>query len=366
VKRLVICADGTWNSRDAPRFDSRGRGLTNVAKLANAIAEHDEAGVAQEIHYDPGVGTYPWWDRLARPFGVPLARSVQECYTWLVDRYEPGDELYVFGFSRGASTARSLIGLVRNCGILRREHANRVREAYEFYCDRRAETHPAAAAAARFRADFAHPGKVCIKCVGVWDTVGALGIPLSGPAGWYTRRRRGFHDTRLTSWVENAFHALALDERRKAFAPALWEVPDAERKRPDFKQRIEQVWFPGVHANVGGGYPDCQLSDITLAWMLARASECGLALDPAAKEKLRGHCCGTMYDSMTSFYRAHGRFTRPVGATRVDAHGNPLHTFESVDQSVFDRCRKFEPMYDPENLRGYEERPRAAPTAPPA
>jgi uncharacterized protein (DUF2235 family) len=250
--------------------------------------------------------------------------------------------------------------------VLRREHANQVSKAYEFYCDRTAETHPASATAASFRAEFAHHDKVRIKCVGVWETVGPLGVPISGPLGWYARRRRGFHDTRLSSWVENAFHALALDERRKAFAPALWEVPDAERRNPDWKQRIEQVWFAGVHSNVGGGYPDCQLSDITLSWMFAKASECGLALDPAAMEKLRGHCCGTMYDSMTSFYRAHGRHTRVVDGKRVDAAGRPVHTFESVDKSVFDRRRSFEPKYDPLNLRGYEETSGAPPSARPA
>jgi uncharacterized protein (DUF2235 family) len=359
VKRLVVCADGTWNSRDAPRYNGWGRGLTNVAKLANAIADRDEAGVVQDVHYDPGVGTHPWWDRATRALGLPLARSVKECYAWLVERYEPGDELYAFGFSRGASVARNLVGLVRNCGILRREHAARIPEAYEFYCDRRAKTHPASPGAANFRASFAHPGKVRIKCVGVWDTVGALGVPISGPLGWYTRRRRGFHDMRLSSWVENAFQALAVDERRKPFAPALWEVPEAECRKPDYKQRVEQAWFAGVHANVGGGYPDCQLSDITLAWMLSKASECGLALDPAANAKLRGHCCGTMYDSMTPFYRTRGEYARSVGRARFDRAGNQVHTFETIDASVFDRRRALEPRYDPVNLRDYPEPARA-------
>jgi uncharacterized protein (DUF2235 family) len=354
VKRLVVCADGTWNSNDAPPIDRRGRGLTNVAKLANAIAVRDDNGVLQEVHYDPGVGTHRWWDRLTTTFGATVARSVQHCYAWLVNEYEPGDYVYVFGFSRGATTARSLIGLVRKCGILRREHASRIREAYNFYCDRTPATHPASAAATAFRTHYSHPGKVIIKCIGVWETVGALGVPISGPVGWLARRRRGFHDTKLSSWVENAFHALAVDERRRAFAPALWEVSDAERQRPDFAQRIEQMWFAGVHSNVGGGYPDCQLSDISLSWMLAKASECGLALDPDAKARLRGHCCGTIYDSMTPYYRARRRYTRSIDGKRVDRDGNPVHTFENVDPSVLDRRRRYEPKYDPENLRTIE------------
>jgi uncharacterized protein (DUF2235 family) len=354
MKRLVVCSDGTWNSRDAA--DEDGRDLTNVARLANAIAERGTDGAAQEVYYHPGVGTGWWWDRVTGgAFGAGLSRNVQACYRWLVDRYEPGDQLYLFGFSRGAYTARSLVGFIRNCGVLRREHKARIDQAYAFYRDRAPEKHPRSALAARFRAQYAHPGQVSIKCVGVWDTVGSLGVPTSGPVGWLTRRRYGFHDVTLSSWVEHAFHALAIDERRKPFAPSLWQVSDAERKKPDFKQRIEQVWFPGVHSNVGGGYPDARLSDLTLAWMLGKVGDCGLALKPNAKESLRGDCCGTLYDSMTWFYRAFGRLTRIINMKRVDAAGHPTHTFESVDKSAFDRRRRFEPKYDPENLRGFTD-----------
>jgi uncharacterized protein (DUF2235 family) len=354
MKRLVVCTDGTWNSRDAA--DKEGSGLTNVAKLAGAIAERGTDAVAQEVYYHAGVGTGWWWDRaVGGAFGSGLSRNVQGCYAWLVDRYEPGDQLYLFGFSRGAYTARSIVGFVRNCGILRREHKDRIDEAYDFYRDRAPEKHPRSAFAAAFRAQYAHPGHVSIKCVGVWDTVGSLGVPTSGPVGWLTRKRYGFHDVALSSWVENAFQALSIDERRKPFAPTLWEVADADRQKPDFKQRVEQFWFAGVHSNVGGGYPDAQLSDLTLAWMYVKASECGLALKPNANESLRGHCCGRLYDSMTWYYRAFGRLTRVVNVKRLDAAGHPLHTFESVDKSAFDRRRTFEPKYDPVNLRGFAE-----------
>ena len=354
MKRLVVCTDGTWNSRDAASKD--GSGLTNVAKLAEGIAERGADSVAQEVYYHAGVGTGSWWDRvIGGAFGAGLSRNIKECYRWIVDRYDPGDHLYLFGFSRGAYTARSLVGFVRNCGILRREEKGRVDEAYGFYRDRAAETHPRGALAAAFRAQYAHTEHVAIKCVGVWDTVGSLGVPVSGPVGWLTRKRYGFHDVTLSSWVENAFHALAIDERRKPFAPTVWEVADAERRKPTFSQHIEQVWFAGVHSNVGGGYPDAQLSDITLGWMYAKASDCGLTLKPGAKEKLRGHCCGTLYDSMTWFYRAFGGLTRIVDMKRTDAAGLPLHTFESVDKSAFDRRRTFEPKYDPEGLRGFSD-----------
>jgi uncharacterized protein (DUF2235 family) len=354
MKRLIVCTDGTWNSRDAAAAD--GSGLTNVAKLANAIAERGADGVAQEVYYHPGVGTGWWWDRaVGGAFGSGLSRNVQACYAWLVERYEPGDRLYFFGFSRGAYTARSLVGFIRNCGVLRREHKGRINAAYDFYRDRAPEKHPRSALAASFREQYAHPGQVTIKCVGVWDTVGSLGVPTSGPVGWLTRKRYGFHDVTLSSWVENAFQALAIDERRKPFAPAVWEVSDADRKKPDFKQHIEQVWFAGVHSNVGGGYPDSQLSDLALAWMYAKASECRLTLKPNANDGLRGHCCGRLYDSMTWYYRAFGGLTRIINMKRVDAAGRPTHTFESVDRSAFDRRRTFEPKYDPENLRGFTD-----------
>ena len=354
MKRLVVCTDGTWNSRDAADVD--GRGLTNVAKLADAIADRDAAGVVQEVYYHAGVGTGWAWDRIAGgAFGSGLSRNIQACYRWLVDRYETDDQIYLFGFSRGAYTARSLVGFIRNCGVLRREHKGRIGDAYAFYRDRAPEKHPRSALAARFRAQYAHPEQVTLKCVGVWDTVGSLGVPTSGPVGWLTRKRFGFHDVTLSSWVENAFHALAIDERRKPFAPTVWQVSDADRRKPTFNQRIEQVWFAGVHSNIGGGYPDAQLSDLTLAWMYARVAECGLALKPDANTKLRGHCCGTMYDSMTWYYRAFGGLTRIINMKRTDASGRPMHTFESVDKSAFDRRRRFEPKYDPVNLRGLAE-----------
>ena len=186
-------------------------------------------------------------------------------------------------------------------------------------------------------------------------------MPTSGPLGWLTRRRYGFHDVALSSWVENAYQALAIDERRKPFAPALWEVSDADIKSPTFKQHIEQTWFAGVHSNVGGGYPDGQLSDLALAWMYGKVESCGLALEPAAKAALRGHCCGTLYDSMTLFYRTFGALTRIIDMPRKSADGSRVHTFERVDASAFERRRKFEPKYDPVNLRGFADGGGASP-----
>lgn len=353
MKRLVICTDGTWNSRDRARPD--GKGLTNVAKLCAAIAPADALGARQLSVYLPGVGTGPWWDRIVGgAFGVGVSENIQKAYGWIGHHYEPGDELFFFGFSRGAFTARSLVGLIRNCGILRREHVSMIPEAYSFYRNRDPAKHPRSERARRFRDRYSHPGIPALKCVGVWDTVGSLGVPTTGPIGWYTRRKYGFHDVALSSWVQNAFHALAVDERRKPFAPALWQMKDEDVRKPHRTQRVEQAWFCGVHSNVGGGYANAQLSDLALRWMLDRAAECGLAFLPAASAWV-GDCRGKLENSMSLFYRAFGPFVRPIDMQRLDEDGTRLHTFERVASCTFERRRehrppRYTPAYEPRNL----------------
>jgi hypothetical protein len=165
---------------------------------------------------------------------------------------------------------------VRNSGILRREHARRVDDAFDLY--RKRSSAPASEEAEDFRRSFSHP-VTRIRCIGVWDTVGALGIPFTGnPVADVVNRRWQFHDTTLSSHVDAAFQALAVDERRRPFAPTLWsQQPDASG------QRLEQVWFAGDHCDVGGGHEDAGLADISLLWMMERARDCGLAFKPAGQ-----------------------------------------------------------------------------------
>ncbi len=262
MKRLVVCCDGTWSSRDQGS-------PTNVVKLHGALAEVGADGVPQLTHYVQGVGTKRWQRLVGGAFGWGLSQNVQEGYRFLVENFEPGDELFLFGFSRGAYTARSLAGLVRNAGILRTVHADKIDEAYALYRDR--AKHPRGEESAKFRATYSHESR--IRCIGVWDTVGSLGIPITGVHLLKVLNRPWqFHDTDLSSQVDAAFHALAIDERRGPFTPTLWSRPD-----PD--QQVEQVWFSGVHSDVGGGYSDDDLADIALLWMVDRARGCGLAVD---------------------------------------------------------------------------------------
>src|SRR4051794_29481159 len=274
-KRLVVCCDGTWNTpdqRSAGKLSS-----TNVTKVALAVAPEDGRGREQRTFYHRGVGTSRRERIRGGAFGAGLSRDICDTYRFLVRNFEPGDELFFFGFSRGAFTARSTAGFVRNCGILRPSEIDRVDEAYALYRSRRSTTHPRSVESTLFRQSYSHETR--IRFIGVWDTVGALGIPFDGVRLVNLLNRRWqFHDASLSAIVDSAFQALAIDEKRGPFRPSLWTQESASRTGP----RVEQVWFPGVHCDVGGGYPDHGVSDIPLLWMVDRAQRCGLAFDPEA------------------------------------------------------------------------------------
>jgi hypothetical protein len=280
-KRLVVCCDGTWNSLLGARDAT---GLTNVARLYLSLPSTGADGVRQVVEYVPGVGTGPLERLRGGAFGFGLSRRVKQAYRFLVDRYEPGDELWFFGFSRGAFTARSTAGFVRKCSILRREHAGRLGDAYRLYRGRGPRNHPDAQRPRAFRERYGHPA-MRIRFVGVWDTVGALGFPVSP---WNPLRVLNapwaFHDTTLSSWVEQARHAVAIDERRGPFRPTLWQTSD---KATPMSQTLQQAWFCGVHSDVGGGIrprpgdagATAGLSQVAFAWMLREAEAAGLGVD---------------------------------------------------------------------------------------
>lgn len=273
-KRVIVCCDGTWSSLDHRKKDGA---LTNVSKLLLSIRPADDAGITQTVAYVAGVGTGRF-DRLrGGAFGVGLSANVKAAYGHIVRHYEPGDEIWLFGFSRGAFTARSTAGLVRNCGILLPAYADRVDDAYSIYRDRGSDAAPDAPAALTFRRRHSYP-QPDIRFIGVWDTVGSLGIPASrwNPLRLLNRRWR-FHDCTLSSWVRHARHALAIDETRVPFVPTMWDR--SERAGPG--QTLEQVWFTGVHSDVGGGFTDAGLSQVGLSWMVTSAEACGLAVDRA-------------------------------------------------------------------------------------
>jgi hypothetical protein len=277
-KNLVVCCDGTWNDPDELRGDVAEP--TNVAKLALALTSNVEVAAgatAQLVHYVPGVGTAPGDRLLGGAFGVGISANICDGYRFLVANYAPGDRVFLLGFSRGAYTARSLAGLIRNCGILRCECLDQADAAYAFYRDRTNKTHPRSIAAQIFRREYSHQDST-VYFIGVWDTVGALGIPRGLPGwerlstewpGW--EQLWGFHDTQLSSTVRYAYQALAIDEERPPYAPTLWTGDPP----PPGEQTLEQVWFPGVHSEVGGGTDDSALSDIPLLWLAGKAEAAG-------------------------------------------------------------------------------------------
>ena len=367
-KRIVIACDGTWNRPDQSHDGEATP--SNVTKLALAVADVDGGGTEQCVFYERGVGTGGVIDRIGGgAVGIGLSDNVLAPYRFLAEHYEPGDDLYLFGFSRGAFTARSLAGLIGNCGILRREHLDAVDDAFALYRSRARSTLPNTNEARLFRMTYAHreepregdhpfaADRTPIRFLGVWDTVGALGVPLPLPVPQKVRRflsrRWSFHDVELGSHVWHAAHAMAIDERRRPFEPTPFEPQ--ERAPPG--QTIEQVWFAGVHSDVGGGYLNPQLADITLLWMADRAAAHGLVFKPdwfhrtASPDKRRREtgedvqpdALGPQNDSMKRFYR----LLKPLDRRLEKAPGS------TVASSARLRLQTGDPAYDPTTLTDY-------------
>ncbi len=261
MKRLICCLDGTWNHDrgDAP--------LTNVAKLHRAVAPVDDHGVTQTSRYVAGIASSPGEIAafLKGATGFEIAARIREAYERLALDYAPGDELYLFGFSRGAFEARSLGAFIALFGMARPESTFSFDDAWNLYQQRPDARSPEAMAHLRRGAHF----PIRIQGMGVWDTVGNIGNPFS-PDGLVSNLF-DFHDTRLSDAIDVGLHALSIDEKRGPFRPTLWTLPKG--RKPAANQHIEQVWFAGSHADVGGGYAETDLSDIALIWMAERMGE---------------------------------------------------------------------------------------------
>lgn len=348
MKRLILTCDGTWN-----RADQERNGVscpTNVVKLAYRIAKRDARGVPQIISYDQGVGTGNLVDHFTGgAFGNGLDDNILDGYRFLIGNYEPGDELFVFGFSRGAFTARSLCGMIRKCGVLKRSSIGHYREAVRLY--RSGDVRPDDRAPTEFRRSFSVCGadELRITFLGVWDTVGAMGIPVAGLRR-LTAGKYAFHDTELSGTVKNAAHALAIDEHRGTFQPTLW------RWKPKEGQRVDQTWFVGAHSDIGGGYAEPALSDIALEWMLGKATACGLALDEdvLAAHRLSPDPLDGPHQSRKGIYRLLPSVDRRVGMA-VDEFGRPtgvVDPTQSVHASAMTRWDA-DPTWRPKGLEAY-------------
>lgn len=333
MKRIVLSFDGTWNKPADENLPAAQQVETNVRRFYDSVKETGTDGAKQVKWYDEGVGTQ-WYDRfIGGAIGTGLEINIVQGYEFLARNYADGDEVYVLGFSRGAYTARTLVGMIRNCGLVEPRHvALRVGIAYGIYRTR--DDGPDSLTAKLFRSSFCR--EIRIKFVGVWDTVGALGIPLDLVSG-FNMKFYEFHDTQLSSIVENAYHAVAVDEHRQDYDVCLWNP----RSKPE--QTVEQRWFIGAHSDVGGGYADRRLSDLSLRWMQDKATALGLGLAPVALglENHQGPYTDSYLEFLKGLYaKKNPRHYRAVGATQF---GN-----EVVDPSVQGR-RKADPSYEPQN-----------------
>jgi uncharacterized protein (DUF2235 family) len=350
MKKLVICCDGTWNRADQTT-DAGDPCPTNVLRFSYLTAKRDAAGTPQIVFYDQGVGTGNRVDRVTGgAFGRGLEDNIHNAYRFLVANWEPGDDVYLVGFSRGAFTARSIGGMLRTCGILKRESVRLYRKALELYRERDDGPDSAELQAFRRQHSLAGDQPIPIRFVGVWDTVGSLGIPLRGLRG-LTRRKYRFHDTDLSGSVEHAYHALAIDERRAPFEPTLWT------NDPKDGQSVEQVWFAGVHSDVGGGYGERQISDISLGWMLDKAEQAGLAIDQPVRAAigLDPQPLAPLHDSKKGLYKATVGIDRPIGVKpdRANPKGAPVHDpTQSLHPSVLERWDR-DATYRPRNLAAH-------------
>ncbi|MFI1938726.1 DUF2235 domain-containing protein [Streptomyces purpureus] len=293
-KNIVVCLDGTGNQLKAT-------GNTNVVRLYEMLDLGDPT--RQIAYYDPGVGTFSAagaWTAPGRKvsrlsglaFGSGLKTNLAEAYTYLMRHYEPGDRLYLFGFSRGAYTARALAGLIQAVGLLRPGSENLVPYAIGIYAKNRDFTKDDWDQLHRFAGTFSAPvgGRfgVPVEYLGLWDSVKAAGL-----LRW---NLRWLHTRQLPN-ARRARHAVSLDERRRPYEEYLIERPRTPRPPPAL---VEQVWFAGVHSDVGGTFDDDpQLPTIALKWVVDGALDAGLLLKDAAYETAlavdAGHALGTVH-----------------------------------------------------------------------
>ena len=335
-RNLVVCFDGTWNKDEAEKEEYKE---TNVKRIYDSITESND----QLKSYIRGVGTGGFLDKfIGGCTGLGVSENIRTGYTWLCTNYKEKDRIFVFGFSRGAYTARSLVGIIRNCGLLFPSHVHRVNDAYDLYRkrDESADTNEAL----EFRSNYSRdPKAIGIHFVGVWDTVGSLGIP----GNIDDKTLFQFHDTQLSSIVKNAFHAVAIDEHRRHFDVTLWS---SEKGNPN--QIMEQRWFAGVHSDIGGGYRERELADITLKWMQEKAYACGLSLDPEqmikdVSDNYLFKCHDSCFGKGCSLFKKLYYFLpwnnihRKIGQAKF---GN-----ETIDESVSQKCQDGKCNYSPEN-----------------
>jgi uncharacterized protein (DUF2235 family) len=355
MKRLAIFLDGTWNTLN---------NNTNVWRLKSLCGETNE----QRVYYSQGVGTLRGESARGGITGYGIDNEIIDAYIWLIENFDDGDEIFIFGFSRGAYTARSLSGLIAKCGVLKLGAPLSIEQLYDRYrlynasTIRTLLTHGLSEDASledKWLVKYCRPTQ--IKFIGVWDTVGSLGFPVGSVESKVHRFR--FLDTHLRLDNLNAFHALALDEHRKSFEPTFWTktVKRGETGAADrMIDKVEQRWFVGAHANVGGGYPSDPLAQLPLKWLMGKAAATGLLFTgqvemdtlqsvPPIMDSYREFAGGFLHFLTRPFYR-------PVGIPpEAGTEATTSRINETIDGSVFERWRMDE-SYRPPNIVEWAKR----------
>jgi uncharacterized protein (DUF2235 family) len=312
-KNIVIFSDGTGQEG--------GEGHnSNVYKLFNMCEDRTDR---QIIFYDRGLGT--GWRKLSgTAFGAGISRNIIECYTFIFEHFNAGDQVFLFGFSRGATTVRSLSSFIHMFGILPKSRPELIKRAYKIYKRRRTREEKSKEFIGR------HHNMWCrVQFLGVWDTVAALGIPIPGLCALVEQvpgLQHSFQNLSMSQSVTHGRHALAIDDERKIFHPVLWE-PNLESY-----QTMQQVWFAGMHTDVGGGYAEQGLADISLKWMVEEAVQKGLLIYPKHKVGIRPNQNGIMHDSRGG--RLGWLYRRKVRQWDSGKYGKPV-----VHKSALERTR---------------------------
>ena len=267
----VIVLDGTLASLHPGRESNAGRAF-------QLLREPVTGALRRSLYYEPGLQWDSWADTVDVLQGRGINRQIRRAYGWLCSHYRPGDRIFLLGYSRGAYAVRSLAGVIDRVGLLRHDQATErhVTLAYRHY-----ERDPDSRSARIFALETCHD-EAPIQMVGVWDTVKALGVRL--PLLWMlTEGKHAFHNHHLGSSIRHGFQALALHETREVFTPVLWDCP------PGWEGNVEQMWFRGSHADIGGQLGDFTaarpLANIPLVWMLDRAEACGLTLPEGWRDR---------------------------------------------------------------------------------
>jgi uncharacterized protein (DUF2235 family) len=370
-KRIAVCMDGTWSrlNQDAP---------TNIAKIARSVEHESADGAKQIVVYTAGVGAANTLNASASGalagglFGAGLEDDIVQTYIRLSLNYQAGDEIYIFGYSRGAFSARSLAAMIRRCGVLRRRHVDQAPAAFALYRTGKSFDDPECVA---FRNKFgksAHGGPdgsagkadVAITFIGLFDTVGQRGLPSGfGPLTDWMNRRYQFHDVRLGGHVQSARHACAIDEARFAFPPTLWTNLE-ELNRPFVDKGVapldlpyQQRWFPGTHGDVGGGAPGAKLANFPLVWIVEGAEKAGLRVDRTDGSPLSDAMTPEQLDPCARLVAPNGPAgVRPrmiLPKDRKDISADLVQ--ELVHEVAVIRTLKAKPAYKPRALKRFRK-----------